>query len=145
MNKKTKISITIIGIVVLLFGLIQVRINAADNIAPEIIFYEAPGEILKGEKTSAYISDESGIVTIKYCWDNEANKQNPTIIQKDPAETVLVQKFDVPEEIGVHILWIRAMDKFQNETPWLPMSFYVVNSLSSTSDTQCPQLDLSNT
>ena len=144
MNKKAKISITIIGIVVLLFGTIQLGINAADNVAPTVQFYETPGEIVKGKKANAYIADDSGIVCIKYCWDYERNRQDPTIIQKDPAETVVVQSFDVPEENGLHVLWIKAMDKFENETGWLKMPFYVVDALSQTADTECPQLDLTH-
>ena len=54
MNKKLKISITIIGIVALLFGGIQIGTNAADNVAPAISFYEM-GEIVKGNKVGVYL------------------------------------------------------------------------------------------
>ena len=128
MNRRTKISITIISIVILLFGIIQVAINAADNIAPQIAFYEKPGQILKGKKAKAYITDDSGIANIKYCWDNEINSGNIQIIPTDPVQTVVEPEFSVPEENGVHILWMKVMDKFENETPWTPMCFYVVDS-----------------
>ena len=146
MNKKTKkIIITIIGAIVLLLGMAQIYIYASDTIAPSILFYEKSGEVLKNSKIGVYISDESGVTNIKYSWDYATNQQEPTIIQKDPTETAIRIDLEVPTANGLHVLWIRAMDKYGNETTWIKQPYYVVDTLSGKTDTTRPQLDLTHT
>ena len=146
MNKKTKkIIITIIGAIVLLLGMAQIYIYASDTIAPGILFYEKSGEVLKNSKIGVYINDESGVANIKYSWDYATNQQEPTIIQKDPTETAIRIDLEVPTANGLHVLWIRAMDKYGNETTWVKQPYYVVDTLSGKTDTTRPQLDLTHT
>ena len=146
MNKKTKkIIITIIGAIILLLGITQIYIYASDTIAPTILFYENSGEVLKNKKVGVYISDESGVANIKYSWDYATYQQEPTIIQKDPTETAIRIDLDVPTANGLHVLWIRAMDKNGNETEWVKQPYYVVDTLSGITDTTRPQLDLTHT
>ena len=123
----------------------QFTVKATDTVAPTVAFYQYPGEIVKGSTVSILVKDETGIADIEYAWDLATTNVQTEIKQKDPLETsVKLTDIEVPTTDGLHVLWVRAMDADENISDWYKRPYYVVDQLSSTTDTTCPQADLTD-